>query len=72
MLLAFTGCQENDYQFGEIVTPNNISITADIVGLDASNPYGDGSGTVNFTVTANNASSYVFYFDGVAEKAPSG
>ncbi|MHB0756184.1 glycoside hydrolase family 16 protein [Polaribacter sp. M15] len=72
MIIAFVGCQENDYQFGEIVSPTNITITADIVGADANNPYGDGSGTVNFTVNANNASSYVFYFDGVAEKSPSG
>ncbi|WP_439131307.1 glycoside hydrolase family 16 protein [Polaribacter sp.] len=72
VILALVGCQENDYQFGEIVTPSNITITADIVGADANNPYGDGSGTVNFTVNASNASSYVFYFDGVAEKSPSG
>lgn len=76
ILLALTtifySCQENDYEFGDIITPTNISITADIVGADANNPYGDGSGIVNFTVTASNASSYVFYFDGVAEKSPSG
>ena len=71
-VLAFMGCQENNYEFGEVVIPTNISITANVVGLDATNPYGDGSGTVNFTATANNASSYVFYFDGVAEKSPSG
>ena len=72
LTLTFLGCQENDYKFGEIITPNNLTITADVVGKDANNPFGDGSGTVNFTVTADNASSYVFFFDGVAEKAPSG
>ncbi len=75
MLMVLFGCQEDNYKFGEIVTPTNIVITAEIVGQDTSNPdleYGDGSGSVNFTAVADNASSYVFYFDGVAEKSPSG
>ncbi|UAM99173.1 family 16 glycosylhydrolase [Polaribacter litorisediminis] len=72
VILTFLGCQENDYKFGDIVTPTNITITADVVGADADNPFGDGSGTVNFTVSAANSSSYVFYFDGAPEAAPSG
>ncbi len=77
MMIAFFGCQEDDYKFGEIVTPTNIVITAEIVGQDAGNPdlaFGDGSGKVNFTATADNASSYVFYFDGIVdtENGPSG
>ncbi|WP_298778938.1 glycoside hydrolase family 16 protein [uncultured Polaribacter sp.] len=70
--IAFFGCQENDYQFGEVTSPTNITITAEIVGADDINPYGDGSGTVNFTTVADNASSYVYYFDGVASASPSG
>lgn len=72
MMTVFYGCQENDHEFGDIITPTNIVIAAEIVGVDASNPNGDGSGSVNFTVNADNASSYVFYFDGVAESSPSG
>jgi len=72
VMTAFFGCQENDYQFGSVITPSNITITAEIVGADINNPYGDGSGSVNFTVTADNASSYVYYFDGVASASPSG
>ena len=72
VLTAFFGCQENNYQFGEIISPADIVITAEIVGVDANNPFGDGSGTVNFTTTANNASSYVYYFDGAAQASPSG
>jgi len=72
IMATFYGCQENDYEIGEIVTPSNIVITAEIVGKDANNPDGDGSGTVNFTATADNASSYVYYFDGVAKASPSG
>jgi hypothetical protein len=75
MLIAFTGCQENDYQFGEIVAPSNIVITAEIVGQDLNDPAlanGDGSGSVNFTAKGDNTISYVFYFNGIAEASPSG
>lgn len=58
------GCQENDYSFGEIITPSNIQITAELVGVDANNPNGDGSGEVVFKVTADNAVSYKFEFEG--------
>lgn len=74
LMIAFYGCQENDYDFGSITTPSGIQITAEIVGQDANNPYGDGSGKVNFTAVASNASSYVYYFDGVVDtkNGPSG
>lgn len=71
-LIAFFGCQENNYEFGEVVAPSNIVITAEILGADDNNPYGDGSGTVNFTTNADAASSYVYYFDGIAQASPSG
>jgi hypothetical protein len=70
-LIAFFGCQENNYEFGEVVAPSNIVITAEIFGADDNNPYGDGSGTVNFTTNADAASSYVYYFDGIAQASPS-
>jgi hypothetical protein len=69
---TFFACQENDYQFGEITAPSNINITAEIVGQDADNPFGDGSGFVVFTTTASDASSYVYYFNDLPEVAPSG
>ena len=72
LAITFFSCQENDYKFGDINTPSNIVITAEIVGQDSTNPDGDGSGLVNFKTTADNASSFVFYFDGVAEASPSG
>lgn len=39
-------------------TPSNLVINTEIVGSNSSNPNGDGSGTVNFTITATNADSY--------------
>ena len=72
--LAFTflGCQENTYEFGNIVAPSNITVNAEIVGADATNPNGDGSGTVNFVATADNATSYTFYYDGIGKTSPAG
>jgi len=74
ILLAFlfSSCQEDDVPVGEIITPSNIQVTVDIVGADASNPNGDGSGTVNFSATADNAITYTYVFNGTAESSPSG
>ncbi len=71
-MTAFYGCQENDFSFGEIITPSNIVITAEIVGADAANPNGDGSGVVNFSATADNAVSYKYVFNGSETVALSG
>jgi hypothetical protein len=72
ILIAFFGCQENDYNFGEIIAPSNIQITAEIVGADADNPNGDGSGVVNFAASADNAVSYKYVFNGTEVVALSG
>ncbi|WP_299242672.1 glycoside hydrolase family 16 protein [uncultured Aquimarina sp.] len=74
ILLAFlfSGCQEDDVSVGEIVAPSNIQVTVDIVGADPNNPNGDGSGTVNFSATADNAITYTYVFNGTAESSPSG
>lgn len=58
----FIACQEEDQEFGDVTAPSNVVITFEVVGQDATNPNGDGSGLVNFTVTADNALSYVFTF----------
>ena len=75
MALVFLGCQEKEYEFGDIIAPSSIVINAEIIGQDVNDPdlaNGDGSGIVNFTVSADNASSYVYYFNGVASASPSG
>ncbi|WP_075343695.1 glycoside hydrolase family 16 protein [Tenacibaculum agarivorans] len=77
VLIVFTigilnSCEENNYDFGDIVTPSNINIVAEIIGQDAANPNGDGSGVVNFTATADNALSYKFIYDGTESTKPSG
>ena len=54
LLFVVAGCSEDNYSLGDLTAPNNVVITAVVVGKDATNPYGDGSGKVNFTVSGNN------------------
>ncbi|WP_289044495.1 glycoside hydrolase family 16 protein [uncultured Olleya sp.] len=72
MLTLIFACQEEDQTFGEIVAPSNLVVTATIVGQDASNPNGDGSGLVHFNATADNALSYKYNFGTSQLNAPSG
>lgn len=73
LILLLYSCEENNYEFGNITAPSNVSVTATIVGVDADNPNGDGSGEVQFIATADNALSYVFAFgDGTQKSKPSG
>jgi len=44
----------------EVIIPSNLTFTIDIVGSDANNPNGDGSGVIKCTATATEAVSYSF------------
>ncbi len=71
-LVLLHSCEENTYEFGDIVTPSNINIVAEIIGQDATNPNGDGSGVVNFTATADDALSFKFIYNGSEATKPDG
>ncbi|MCT4603629.1 MAG: family 16 glycosylhydrolase [Marinifilum sp.] len=62
ILVIFAACQQDDYELGTLTTPTNVSISYEIVGLDEENPYGDGTGVVNFTAIADNEISYTYNF----------
>lgn len=70
--LTLVSCEEENYEFGAIVAPSSVNITAEIVGVDEANPNGDGSGTVHFNVSADNALNYKLLFDGTETMVPSG
>ena len=70
--LVFTSCETEDHEFGDIVNPTNLQVSADLVGFDDNNPNGDGSGTVHLTAVADNAITYKFVSNGVETMAPSG
>ncbi len=71
--LAIIGCKKTDYSFGDIKTPAGLTLTTVIAGADATNPNGDGTGKVTFTVAASNVLTYkIDYGDGITEVVPSG
>ncbi len=76
VLSILVSCEEEKYEFGDIITPTNIQVAANIIGQDATDPdlaYGDGSGFVDLIATAENAISYNFNFgDGVSEVSLTG
>ncbi|PXY39113.1 laminarinase [Flavobacterium cheongpyeongense] len=72
-ILLMTGCQKDDYAFGDITAPTNIQIKAEIVGKTAAEPYGDGSGMVKLVAIGENVISYKYVFsDGTSENSPGG
>ncbi|MCL3782629.1 glycosyl hydrolase family protein [Prolixibacteraceae bacterium JC049] len=68
MFFILWGCQEDDYKLGELVTPGNVEVSFSVLGVDNDNPYGDGSGKVEFTATASNEMSYTYIFGDGSDK----
>jgi hypothetical protein len=71
-LVLFTGCQDDDIEFGDITAPNNLVVTVELQGQDAENPNGDGSGIATLRASADNAISYQYIFNGATSSAPIG
>jgi len=63
LTMVFNACNKQDYSMGDLTAPSNIVITTEVLGVDATHPYGDGSGDVKITVTADNALEYKMDFD---------
>lgn len=71
-LLCFT-CEQEDYAFGDITAPQNLTLDVVIAGQSDLLPNGDGSGLVTFSASADNAITYKYIFsDGSEEVAPTG
>ncbi len=62
LLFVISGCQKDSYELGDLVAPSNVTLNYEIVGVDAENPNGDGSGLVNFIATADNKITFNFEF----------
>lgn len=72
LCIGLIACQDDDQQFGELRSPSDLEISVEIVGADADNPNGDGSGEAIFTAAADNAISYAFIHNGNKKNSPSG
>ena len=70
----FTSCQDEDQEFGALKAPTNITLNYEVLGQDADNPNGDGSGIVNFSATADDTITYIYSFGDNTDNAsaPSG
>lgn len=72
-LLILSGCKKQEYSFGDIKTPKDLTLTAVIAGVDVSNPNGNGTGNVTITTTSSGAITYnIDYGDGTSKVVPSG
>ncbi|RYF84848.1 MAG: hypothetical protein EOO03_14220 [Chitinophagaceae bacterium] len=68
-----TGCKKEEFSFGEIKTPTNLTLTTTIAGMDAGNPNGNGTGVVAITANAEQALTYkIDYGDGTSAMVTSG
>ena len=67
LTVVFSSCKKAEYNIGDIITPTGLALNTVVVGTDAANPFGNGTGKVDITVTAANALSYKIDFgDGTA------
>ena len=73
LLIGFGSCKKEVYSFGDIKTPSALVLTTEVAGVNASNPNGNGTGSVAITTTANDAVTYKIDFgDGTNKMIPSG
>ncbi len=73
-MAGFSSCKKQEYSLGSVKTPSGLTLNTVINGVDASNPDGNGKGTVVITTTASDAINYKIDFgDGTNPKLiPSG
>lgn len=74
LILAGTLFACNDeYDAGELITPEITAVIAEAAGTNAENPNGDGTGVITFRIEAENAFNYkIFRPDGSSINAPDG
>jgi len=70
--ITLLSCEDENPTLGEFTTPNNLQVSAEVVGQDAANPNGDGSGVVNFSATADNTITYKYLYNGNDQVTTSG
>lgn len=72
-VLSFVACKKQEFTIGDLVNPTELALATTVVGVDATNPFGNGTGKVNITTSAKNALSYKIDFgDGKSEMVPTG
>jgi hypothetical protein len=73
MLFVLSSCKQEEYSFGDITTPSDLTLTTVVTGADAANPAGNGTGSVVITTKAAHAITYkVDFGDGNSKMVSSG
>lgn len=73
VLLLLSSCKKEEFSFGAFKTPTNLTLSTTIAGVDASNPNGNGTGSVVINAAAEQALTYkIDYGDGSFAMVPSG
>jgi hypothetical protein len=73
VVMLLLGCEKEEFNFGDIKTPTNLTLTTTVEGADAANPDGNGTGRVSIVASAENAITYkVDFGDGTTRMVPSG
>lgn len=71
--ITLSSCTKEEYSFGDLITPTNLTVTTSIAGVDDANPAGNGTGSVTITTSATKAITYkVDFGDGKSQIVPSG
>lgn len=63
LIIIISSCKKKEYSMGDLTAPSNIVINTELLGMDAANPNGDGSGDVKISITADNALAYKIDYD---------
>jgi hypothetical protein len=72
-LVVLMNCQDDDRTIGEIIAPSNIEVAFNYIDEgEVSAAPGLGSGVVEFSVSATNATSYHFVIQGVTKPQTNG
>ncbi len=73
IIVGITSCKKDEFSFGDLKAPTDLTLTATVEGVDATNPNGNGTGKVAIVTTANNSLTYnIDYGDGTKEVVSSG
>ena len=71
--MSLSSCKKEEFSFGELITPTDLTVAAVVAGVDASNPAGNGTGSVTITTSATKAITYKIDFgDGKSKIVPTG
>ena len=62
LAVSIHSCQDDDTEFGDIITPSNLTINADLQGQSVADPNGDGTGIVVFSASSDNTLNYTYDF----------